>query len=514
MKRIPALFLFSLFATLDSPAMAQTVFFPSATPPPRAVRAGDAAYWVGKPQVLIAADVDDLHVSPDRRYLLAICRNPQREPFGAEETGDAGNALPRFMRPRTGTVSLMVFDSHRGRVSTLWKREASADEKLILSELRWLADSKTAMATMSVITLLPEVMRQSGGKQRAFRPESVDTSLLIIAADRRTVRPVPLLAGNASNPMVQIIPSLATNRALLTIRPAHDGPSQFRFINQAGVLTEPVPAEIGFSFFSGWTEDGSKATGFAMPNSRSGWSETKNIAVDGRTGAVTLTERDPAADPKKAAKVTIPEWQESPLDKERPVQCFSEKVTITPTGLSGNTFTATPVLLRSATDPKEAVVIAPDGEPVGVLGDGENLTVLYRSNDALYGVALRKVPRTEYETAVRNLAKLRADALRSALAVWRLQHDNAFPAPGTDIALLLSPTKQPVGSTPDELFLDPLTGKSAFTYLYRGSVDGENVPLFSLSSVGGRYVSYTTGYRAHWVADGTPIPATEPKNAE
>ncbi len=170
----------------------------------------------------------------------------------------------------------------------------------------------------------------------------------------------------------------------------------------------------------------------------------------------------------------------------------------------------TPVLLRSTTDPKEAIVVAPDGDPVGIVGEGENRTVLYRSHDALYGAPVRKVPLAEYETAVRRLATLRANLLHDALEVWRLRHDNLYPNPGSDIAAVLKDTTRSGDTAPNERFLDPVTGKATFTYLYRGSVNGEHSPLFSLGTIGGRVVFYMGGYHSHWVADGTPIPATEP----
>jgi hypothetical protein len=517
MKPTMAYIAMGLLGLTAGSAAAQTVF-PTSVPTPRAVSVGDTAYWLGKPQVLIAADVDDLHVSPDRRFVLAICRNPQREPFDATEDGSdtylasVMDKLPRVSKPRTGTVSLVVFDSQRGRAATIWRREATTDEKLVLDGLCWLADSKTALATVSVITLGPQATRQSGGKPQTFRPESVDTSLLLISADRRSARPLPLLAGNEFKPMVQIVPAPSTNRALVTVRPTSNGASLFRFVDATGTLTPPIPAEIKFSYFSGWTEDGSKITGFAMPNSRSGWTETRDISVDGKTGAVTLTERIPGV-AAKAEKVSIPEWRESAVDKGRPVRLSGEKVTLPPTALGGDRFTVSPVLLQSAADPKNKMVVAPDGEPVGIVGDNETMTLLYRSHDALCGVALRKAPRSEYETAVRRLSRLRANGINDDLAVWRLGHGNQYPNPGTDIAVLFR-DKPVVTGDAAERFLDPITGKPAFTYLYRGSVGGESTPLFSFASVGGRFVFYTGGYQSHWIPDGTPIPPTEPKGVQ
>ncbi len=494
-------------------------FFPKGgTPLPRAVRVGDAAYWVGKPRVLMAADVDDLHVSPDRRYILAICRDPQREPFETEAGGnplmkDVAALMPFVMRPCTGTISLLLFDTSRARASVLWKRETGEDERVQLDSLSWLADNKTALARLSLISLLPEAKRMSGGKEETYRPESVETFLLMISASRRSASPLPLLGKNGSVPMVQIVPSPTDNRALITVVPEYGGASQFRFLSADGVLTEPRTQEINFSFLSGWTADG-RITGFAMPNARSGWPKdemTRSISVDGRTGEITFGKMpDPKAMPV-ADKTTTPEISEAPGANASPVVVFSQPASLTTPGLAGRPAAVSPVLLRSATDEKESVLLAPDGDPVGVVGTRDNLTVLYRANDALYAVTLHKTSRAVYETALRVVARQRAGKLQMALGVWKLQHDNQFPNLGADVATLIAVDINMTRFAPDESFRDPATGKTSFAYLYHGS-DGEaSVPLFSLSTLDGRYVLYTTGYRPHWVPNGTPVPATEPK---
>ena len=75
----------------------RVVFNPKSTASlPRAVRVGDTAYQVGKPRVLISADVDDVKVSPDRRFVLAICRTPRREPFDTL-LGAYGNIAADFL---------------------------------------------------------------------------------------------------------------------------------------------------------------------------------------------------------------------------------------------------------------------------------------------------------------------------------------------------------------------------------------------------------------------------------
>lgn len=71
-------FLALLFA---APVRGKTYFFRAEPPPPRAVRVGDAAYWIGKPRVIIPADVRDVRLSPNGRYVLALCYTPQPETF-------------------------------------------------------------------------------------------------------------------------------------------------------------------------------------------------------------------------------------------------------------------------------------------------------------------------------------------------------------------------------------------------------------------------------------------------
>lgn len=489
-------------------------YIPAPTLPPRALCVDDTAYWVGKPEVTIPGDVDDIHVSPDRRYLLAICRTPRRQPFEEEEDEtdlrlrDAADRLPRHSQPRTGTVSVIAYDSERNRVFPLWKRKAKKGEKLIVSDLCWLADSRTAMSTVSIVTLLPKIVKEIRGRRRVFQPVSLDVFLMILSVPDRTVRTVPLLENNPAKAMIQILPALTENRVLLTVAPKHDDAWQSCFVDDKGNRSETIPIEVNMANLSGWTPGDAKVVGFAQPNSRSGWTGVRDIEIDGASGAVTLIERTPTEPRKAYEKPSIPERQASAYDLAMPVLCFSETIKVAPPEGSVYPFTASPIYIGTVADLGHRVMVVPDGDPVCILGTGDTLSLLYRAHDALYRVSLEKTARAKYESAVRRVSRQRAFSLKTSLAVWRLQHANRFPEPGADVVALLA---QPNGNPPTADFDDPLTGKLAFTYLYSGA-SNNSVPLFSLASIGGRFVCYTASLTPHWVPDGSPIPGTEPES--
>jgi hypothetical protein len=457
------------------------------------------------------ADADDIHTSPDRRYMLAVCHTPSHESFDelpGEVTPltDATAQLPRHTRPRSGTISMVIFDSHRDRVFTLWKRKAQRNQKLVLSNLCWLGDSQTAMATASVVATLPEQVRQVAGQRRVSRPISVDTNLLIVSVPDRVVRTVPLLNKNASLPIVQILPALTANRALLTVAPRYDDAWQSCYIDDEGQRSEMVPIEVNMANLSGWTRDDAKVVGFAQPNSRSGWSGVRDIEIDGKTGSVTLIDREEVGAVRPYEKATLPERQVTAYDQGMPVYCLSKQVPLALPGENTQAFTASCVFLQSAVDSRDRVLVTSDGDPICILGTGDRLTLLYRAHDTVYGVPLRKTARARYEEAIRRVSRQRAFSLKTKFAVWRLQHANRFPDPGADIVALLSSQDK---HHPTVDFDDPSTGKPAFTYLYTGASDG-SVPLFSLKTVGGQYVCYTASLTPHWIPDGSPVPETEP----
>ena len=389
----------------------------------------------------------------------------------------------------------------------LWKRETVADEQIQLSDLAWLSDNKTAVARVSVVTLLPERTRVSGGKEQKYRPQSVDTSLLITSATSKTVRPVSLAENGEAIPMVQIVPSPTDNRALITTAPEYDKAKTIRLLSASGALTEPKVADVGNAMFSGWTVDG-RIVGFAMPNGTNGWTESRDIAVDAKTGEVTLTERSKDGKPNPAIRTVI---RTTPGGIAPPVWVVSGTAPFTPSD-NKRTIPLSPVLIRSATDETETALVALHGDPVGVLGAGENLTVLYHANDALYGVALKRTARADYEQALRGVSRLNALGLLMQLKVWEARNDNQVPPPQSDIpALLRDAAKETDQVDNDHLFLDPITGKPAFTYLYTAPGGDTSTPLFSLATIGGRFVAYTKGFAIHFIADGAPIPSLEPE---
>jgi len=132
------------------------------TQPQPPLRSSQQTYRPGTARVIIPEGVVGTALSPDRRYVLVVCR------------------------PNTaGTLSLWLYDGQKENARKLWEQPTSAERSASIP-LLWLDNCRTALV----------------GLVSSTEAGHYDASVLIVDAASETVRPVPVLSDRPFPPLL------------------------------------------------------------------------------------------------------------------------------------------------------------------------------------------------------------------------------------------------------------------------------------------------------------------------
>ena len=343
----------ALFLCTPFPAHAQAV-----GPRGQAITVGDAAYLLAPAQMIASAEVDEIFINPQGRYVLITQREAALPPASLTKKAD------------TEASALLLYDAKLRKTTTLWRRRAGG-KPYDFSVMQWLTQSNCALVTV------------------INDPEAEDPSLTVWFFN---------------------FDQSKTARTVLTTGPDAEGLAFYQ-----SSLKPIFALEEGGRIYMGGAPNGVFGPPLVIPRRTSYVVETWNSA--GNALYFSLTNPKASEDEWYEWNGKTPNPM---LLKAKPVEVFSEPTTppVFPITLRTGTITipaapdknALPIVLHplflEAADQKSAashenkndaprsVLLAPDADEFHLMPDLS--AILYQSGGALYAVPLVRVSAAEY----------------------------------------------------------------------------------------------------------------------
>ena len=462
---------------------------PSASPT-RAVLTASDAFLIGKQEMQVAAQTNEINLNPRGRYAL-ITRDEMR----------------------SGHSSISLYDSVLSRTRTVW--EARSGEGNVAYEAQqafWLPQTDAFV----LVTVIHPLQPLPGGKMPPEKTEFVYYDAARGSVSRRVVLALQTPENADGSSLDDSVPNgvvdttVSPTQPYIIVAQISEKQTDFRVINGQGRVTHSVSFAQSAAVW-GWSNDGTTALLRHLEFVKGSLSILHYFALNITTGQIdplaslpkdiqrdlpspSLDLRTVSSEMRIPAQLPQPKAAKATADKPAPMLTLHPLYLVDNTGNPSEKPAPGSVAALAGSLP-HSQLIAPTADDVYLLPDLS--AVLYVVDGATYAAPLTRLTPARYAALLREQTLHNAKTIGVAVMMYAQDYDETLPLPG-DISDTVNPYVKD-----NAVFVSPATG-APFSYVLQGGLlkniaSPSTTVLGYLNGPGGRAVVYADGH-AKWEA--------------